>query len=1065
MERLCGLKVVLYSTVLLLVAMAGQTMAEDPLIDAGSTWKYLDDGSNQGTAWYATDFDDSGWASGPAQLGYGGGEVTTVSYGPDDQNKYITTYFRQTFEVANASLYPDVDIRVKRDDGFVIYLNGQEILRDSMPTGTITYTTPASQNLEDNYFRTWKPNTPTMVNGTNVLAVEIHQYVDPQTNISNSNDIGFDLSMGAAPAEVLKGPYLIFPGNNTEMMVLWQLSDEKALTLKWGQDGSYSDGSVTPTKYGDNQYRHTITGLTTGVKYYYEVEGAGGGSFIAAPADNATDVKFLAFGDTRTNPDLHDNVNAAMIDAYISDPAYQTFTILSGDWVNNGDSESEWTSQFFSRSLSNVMEMHANLPTNGCIGNHEGSGTLYEKYWPYPYESGGRWWSFDYGPAHVAVIVLAGEYSGMNQLGAAQKEWLEADLAASTKEWKFLQFHAPVYSAYGSHPNVETEQAYIQNLCIQYNVDMVFNGHNHYYSHCDVDGVKHITTGGGGAPFNSPSTSYHESIRVVSRTNHYCKIDIQGEQLDFEAVTTDGEVVDSFTLLHINDTTAPTPDPMTWESAPEGTSYDLVSMTASTASDDNYDVEYYFECTAGAGNDSIWQSSSTYVDTGLEPSTQYSYRVKARDKSRKLNETGFSSAESATTHPPDVLKPQPNPTIWAIPPESSSVYSILMAAEPATDPAGVEYYFECTAGGGNDSGWQDSEEYEDAGLLENIVYTYRVMARDKSPNQNETDWSDEMSARTDINFPDPGDFNKDGFVNILDLGLFGQQWNQNGCGLDDFWCNFADMDLSTGVDATDLLEFSSHWLTEYSREIELDFDDFDSYTAGTSLGTTPDWYSEGTTLGNNGVGGSRGCKPTTNNFFVWSAGDGSINGFSWAKWPIDDAYGPEWAISDAYVMSMDFAFRTAFEQDGVGFTVAPYFPLFPQYQVDISFSVNLDDIPEGGYGIELAWSTGWFQNHTTTITPIPDPAVGWYRLRAVFTRTTESLMRVDAEVWLLDDSGKKVNLFASGSIADVDVANGLHEWYAAPTEPYYSLFPVFRNGTGAGGGADNAYFGYIPAEE
>ncbi|MEE9366236.1 MAG: metallophosphoesterase, partial [Dehalococcoidales bacterium] len=857
MERHCGWRMALYSAVLVLVAMAGQTMAVDPLIEAGSTWKYLDDGSNQGTAWRETGFDDSGWASGPAELGYGDGdEATVVSYGEDENTKYITTYFRHTFNVPDASLYQKVAISLKRDDGIVVYLNGSEIFRDSMPTGTITYTTPATQDLEDNYFRSWTKDAPTMVNGTNVLAVEIHQYN------GTSDDISFDLSLRQVPVDVRKGPYLIYPGNNTEMMVLWQLEAPVSLPLKWGQDTNYSEGSETPEVYGDTQYRHTITGLTPGVKYYYEVQRAGSGSFFAAPPDDTANVKFLAFGDTRTNPGIHNTVNGAMINVYTSDPAYQTFTMLTGDWVNNGDSESDWTGQFFDRSLSSVMAMHANLPANGCIGNHEQSGGLYDKYWPYPYESGGRWWSFDYGPAHVAVVVLTSEYGGGASLGEAQKAWLEADLAASTKEWKFLQFHAPIYSAGGNHPNSTTEQAYIQNLCINYNVDMVFCGHNHYYAHCDVDDVKHITTGGGGAPLNNPNSSYHESIVAVSRTNHFCKIDIHGLLLDFEAVTSAGAVIDSFTLEHIHDTTAPTPDPMTWSSLPEGTNYDSISMTASTASDDNYDVEYYFECTAGAGHDSGWQDSPTYVDTGLEPGTQYTYRVKARDMSRKHNETGFSSAESATTHPPDILPPRPNPTTWAAHPESSGIYSISMAVVPATDPTGVEYYFECT-GGGNDSGWQDSDVYEDTGLLENIVYTYRVKARDKSPNQNETEWSYEMSARTDINFPDPGDFNRDWVVNLLDLGLFGLQFGRNGCGLDDFWCNFADMDQSTGVDATDLWMFSSHWLEEYlPEEFELDFEDFESYPNGTILGSQPDWFTEGgTQVWNNGIGGSQGCTP------------------------------------------------------------------------------------------------------------------------------------------------------------------------------------------------------------
>src|SRR5439155_26286496 len=67
-------------------------------IPTGATWKYLDNGSNQGAAWKATSFNDSTWKSGPAQLGYGDGdEATVVAFGPDPNNKYITTYFRRSF--------------------------------------------------------------------------------------------------------------------------------------------------------------------------------------------------------------------------------------------------------------------------------------------------------------------------------------------------------------------------------------------------------------------------------------------------------------------------------------------------------------------------------------------------------------------------------------------------------------------------------------------------------------------------------------------------------------------------------------------------------------------------------------------------------------------------------------------------------------------------------------------------------------------------------------------------------------------------------------------------------
>ncbi|HUV40356.1 MAG TPA: LamG domain-containing protein, partial [Sedimentisphaerales bacterium] len=104
----------------------------------------------------------------------------------------------------------------------------------------------------------------------------------------------------------------------------------------------------------------------------------------------------------------------------------------------------------------------------------------------------------------------------------------------------------------------------------------------------------------------------------------------------------------SFTTEAAPDTTAPSPDPMTFATEPYATGSTSISMTGTTATDAS-GVEYYFECTAGGGNSSGWQDSTTYVDTGLSPSTQYTYRVKARDKSSNQNETTYSTTKSATT--------------------------------------------------------------------------------------------------------------------------------------------------------------------------------------------------------------------------------------------------------------------------------------------------------------------------------------------------------------------------------------------------------------------------------
>ena len=181
------------------------TVTSGVLVPAGSTWKYLDNGSNQGTAWTATNFDDSAWASGPAELGYGdlGVEATTVSYGPSSSSKYITTYFRKAFFVTNLAGIVEIQFFVRRDDGIVVYLNGSEVIRDNMP-GSSTYTTLASSEIADGsaggdgeatYYPFIVP-LANLKNGTNVIAAEIHQAS------ASGPDISFDLALlGYAPGQ------------------------------------------------------------------------------------------------------------------------------------------------------------------------------------------------------------------------------------------------------------------------------------------------------------------------------------------------------------------------------------------------------------------------------------------------------------------------------------------------------------------------------------------------------------------------------------------------------------------------------------------------------------------------------------------------------------------------------------------------------------------------------------------------------------------------------------------------------------------------------------------------
>ena len=166
--------------------------AQTTLVSYNSSWKYLDNGSNQGTGWRTTSFNDAGWTTGTAAFGYGtSGITTTVSYGNNNKKKHITTYFRKTISIADASLYSSFTLNLKRDDGAVVYINGTERFRSNMPTGTVSYNTKASSEATDNgtAIQTTTLGAGSLVNGTNVIAVEIHQAAN------NGPDLFFDLQL------------------------------------------------------------------------------------------------------------------------------------------------------------------------------------------------------------------------------------------------------------------------------------------------------------------------------------------------------------------------------------------------------------------------------------------------------------------------------------------------------------------------------------------------------------------------------------------------------------------------------------------------------------------------------------------------------------------------------------------------------------------------------------------------------------------------------------------------------------------------------------------------------
>ncbi|MGJ8744195.1 Ig-like domain-containing protein [Polaribacter sp.] len=482
---------------LLIVVFTATVTYGQTLISSNSTWKYLDNGSNQNTVWTAINFNDNAWNSGPAELGYGdGGEATIVSYGNDSNNKYITTYFRKSFNVTNPGSISGLDLDILVDDGAVVYLNGVELLRQNMPTGTINYQTLAptfvSGSDEQAYTNYSGLSSATLVSGTNVIAVEVHQ------QSGSSSDIGFDmsLSVGGPPGQpnVIRGPYLQI-GTSTSTVVKWRTNNPSNSKVFYGT----SLGNLTQSAFnGSSTSEHevTVTGLLPNTKYYYAV-----GTSVAALEGGTADYTFTSSPTPGTNQPIRAwilgdsgtaNSNAAAVKNayknYVNTNSLHTdMMLMLGDNAYNSGTDSEYQAAVF--NMYPTMLQKSVLWS--CPGNHDyGTINSYLNIFTQPTngEAGGigsgteRYYSFDYGNIH---FISLDSHGSPRNVGGAQYNWLQNDLNNTTADWIVAFWHHPPYTN-GSH-NSDSESYLVQMrenflpLLELHGVDLVLSGHSHSY--------------------------------------------------------------------------------------------------------------------------------------------------------------------------------------------------------------------------------------------------------------------------------------------------------------------------------------------------------------------------------------------------------------------------------------------------------------------------------------------------------------------------------------------------------------------------------------------------------
>ncbi|HVE61522.1 MAG TPA: metallophosphoesterase [Chitinophagaceae bacterium] len=511
------LKIVL--PILAILYSTFQSFSQTTFIAAGSSWKYLDNGTDQGTAWRGVGFNDAAWASGNSELGYGdGGEATTINAGCTPvstcNTKFITSYFRKTINVTSLSSFGSFTFNIVRDDGVVVYVNGIEVLRDNMPGGSINYNTLASTAIAAPGESTFYPFTISpcyFIEGVNTIAVEIHQ------NAASSSDVSFNLSLvgsplGGVPA-LTRGPYLQMP-NETAITIRWRTSVACYGRVEVGpSNGSYTTAIVDET-CPTTEHVVRVTGLATDTKYFYRISSTTGTIFQGAadnffrtlpPATTTRKIRIAAFGDCGRSNATYQDENLTNYRNYLTANGIDApdAWILMGDNAYNSGTDAEYTTNFFGIYGPTLLKNHNLFPSPG---NHDyGNNSANKPSRSMPYhtifsvpqngESGGvgstksNFYSYDVGNIHFLSLDSYGTETDATHMGtngsSALKTWLDADLAANTKKWIIAYWHHPPYTKTSHNSDSESDLVAIRQNFIGYleskGVDMIINGHSHGY--------------------------------------------------------------------------------------------------------------------------------------------------------------------------------------------------------------------------------------------------------------------------------------------------------------------------------------------------------------------------------------------------------------------------------------------------------------------------------------------------------------------------------------------------------------------------------------------------------
>jgi acid phosphatase type 7 len=360
-------------------------------------------------------------------------------------------------------------------------------------------------------------------------------------------------------------PYLQAVTTNS-IYVLVETTSADAVTVEYGLTPSYgskaSTESVEQTTERTFVHNVKLSGLAANTVYHYRAVLAGNASqdasFRTAP-NPGTSFRFAWLADVRSTKyasfwnisipgtnhffawfanhgwglETHDAIAKRIAEAK------PVMSLYGGDLCYNSSYQA-FKDEFF---RPNERALIANVPFFNTPGNHEKWSQNTKAFTQAPASPSGtqEYYSFDYGDMHVLVLNNEVDYNE----GSPQYLYAQNDLASTSKPWKVVIYHRPAYCAGGHGEDIQmktmSEKVFEPN-----HVDVIINGHSHFFQHNLVHGIHHMVLGSAGAPLYALGTASY--VVTAAHDYSYGIIDVTPSSFTMTVYNDKGKVLDTLFL-------------------------------------------------------------------------------------------------------------------------------------------------------------------------------------------------------------------------------------------------------------------------------------------------------------------------------------------------------------------------------------------------------------------------------------------------------------------------------------------------------------------------------------